>query len=245
MHVYLLAQTDDVVPAANDWLCANEIVTLNGLRFAKRRTDWRLGRWTAKHAVASFLDLPASPLALARIEIRPASSGAPEIFMANKFLPVTISVSHRAGAALCAIVLSQVQLGCDLEVIEPHSAAFVTDYFTDEEQDMVVRTPSAERSRVLALLWSAKESALKALREGLRLDTRCVSVRPTVGACDLFSWSPLQVRCVDGQIFRGWWQSMGNVIRTVVANPDPDPPIALRTPVHFPDDTLSLMKHPA
>ena len=63
-------------------------------------------------------------------------------------------------------------LGCDLEVIEPRSEEFVADYFTTEEQKMVSQAPIADRSKLLALLWSAKESALKALREGLRFDTR-------------------------------------------------------------------------
>ncbi|MGC2197979.1 MAG: 4'-phosphopantetheinyl transferase superfamily protein [Terriglobales bacterium] len=245
MHVYLLAQTDGTVPTGNDWLCANEILSLNGMRFAKRRADWRLGRWTAKHAVASFLNLPASPRALARIEIRPASSGAPEVFVANRCLPVTISLSHRAGGALCAVAPFGVRLGCDLEVIEPRSTAFVTDYFTAEEQDLVVRTSPAEQPRILAMLWSAKESALKALREGLRLDTRSVGVRPAVGTCDLFGWSPVHVRCTDGQMFRGWWQSTGNILRTVVADPFPDPPISLRIPARFLNDAPFVMNHPA
>lgn len=38
-----------------------------------------------------------------------------------------------------------------------------------EEQELVARAP--ERDELVALLWSGKESALKALREGLRLDT--------------------------------------------------------------------------
>jgi 4'-phosphopantetheinyl transferase len=245
MHVYLLEQAEETVPAGNDWLSAREAFCLNGMRFAKRRADWRLGRWTAKRAVASCLNLPEFPRALARIEIRPASSGAPDVYMSNTCLSVTISLSHRTGTALCTVAPFGVRLGCDLEVIEPRSEAFVTDYFTPEEQDLVARACPAEQSRVLTLLWSAKESALKALREGLRLDTRSVSVTPTVGACDLFGWSPLQARCTDGQIFRGWWRSTGDVLRTVLADPPPDSPISLRVPAHFPDGALFVMNRPA
>src|SRR6476469_10047436 len=80
--VYWLEQTQADVPAENDWLSARESVCLSGLRVAKRRADWRLGRWTAKCAVASFLNLSMDAQDLAQIEIRPASSGAPEIFIA-------------------------------------------------------------------------------------------------------------------------------------------------------------------
>jgi len=131
MQVYWLEQKTENVPPMDDWLSAGETVSLNGFRFAKRRADWRLGRWTAKHAVASFLNLPAYPQALANVEIRPAPSGAPEAFVANAPAPASISLSHRDGTALCAIASSRaglkVDLGCDLEIVEPRSEAFVGD----------------------------------------------------------------------------------------------------------------------
>ena len=102
MNVYWLEQTEADVPAENDWLSASEMLRLSGLRFAKRRDDWRLGRWTAKRALAACLSLAAHPRVLAKIEIRPAPSGAPEAFVADKPAEVTISLSHRAGIGLCA-----------------------------------------------------------------------------------------------------------------------------------------------
>jgi hypothetical protein len=52
---------------------------------------------------------------------------------------------------------------------------------------------AGDRPRLLASLWSAEESALKALHEGLRLDMRCVNGLFVAGF-DLNGWSPLQVR---------------------------------------------------
>ena len=229
-HVYWLEQTEADVPAENDWLSGSEFVCLNGMRFAKRRADWRLGRWTAKCAVASFLNLPTDAQGLAQIEIRPASSGAPEAFIANEPAAVAVSISHSSGAAVCAVAMSGVELGCDQEVIEPRSEAFVADYFTEAEQALVARVSTAERPRLVTLFWSAKESALKALREGLRLDTRSVAVSPINGAFNLNGWSPLQVRCADGRSFHGWWQQGPGIVRTLVANPPPDSPILLPAP---------------
>ena len=233
-QVYWLEQTLADVPAEDDWLDASESICLNGMRFAKRRADWRLGRWTAKCAVASFLRVPADPQALTKIAIRPASSGAPEVFFANE-PAVTLSISHRSGAAMCAVAPWGVDLGCDLEVIEPRSEAFVEDFFTQGEQALVAQVCAKERSRLLALLWSAKESALKALREGLRLDTRSVVVSLGEGTLDLNDWSPLQVRCADGRSFDGWWQQTHTIVRTLVANPPPDSPILLSIPTPFPN----------
>lgn len=176
MKVCWLEQSKRDVPQENDWLSSSEATCMNVLRVAKRQSDWRLGRWTAKRAVAAFLNLHACPEALATIEIRPAQSGEPEVFINHQSATVTISISHSAGKAVCAVAQSGPQLGCDLETIEPHSDAFISDYFTAEEQAMVSRASASDRPWLTTLSWSAKESTLKALHEGLRLDTRSVTV---------------------------------------------------------------------
>jgi 4'-phosphopantetheinyl transferase len=239
MRVYLLDQRQAEVPSGNDWLCDDEIQSLNTMRFLKRRTDWRLGRWTAKCAVATCLSLPTSGRALARIKIRASTSGAPEVYLGKAGPSLTISLSHREGTALCAVARSGVQLGCDLELVEPHGDAFIADYFHPEEQALFARISVAESPRMVALLWSAKESVLKALHEGLRLDTRSVIVSLSLGACDLFGWSPFQVRCSDGQTFDGWSRSTAANLQTVVASPRPEAPICLTLANHF-DECASL-----
>lgn len=207
------------------------------LRFAKRRTDWRLGRWTAKRALSSYLNLPDDPRGLEEIEIQAAASGAPEVLLFNQKAAVSISLSHRAGIALCVVGLSRSSIGCDLEMVEPRDDAFVSDFFTANEQTLVERTPAEERPLLVTVLWSAKESALKALHVGLRLDTTCIDVNPTdevpqraedsrqnLGVVSLLApalpgWSPLQVRHTGAQVFRGWWRHADHIVRTIVFHP--------------------------
>jgi len=251
MDVYWLEQTEADVPAGDDWFSTLEAARLNGMCFPKRRADWRLGRWTAKRALALYLNIPAHPESLAEIEVRPAASGAPEAFFANKPAPATVSLSHRSGRAVCAVARSGAALGCDLEMIEPRSEGFLTDYFTAQEQALVARAPAPGQPWLCTLLWSGKESALKALRVGLRLDTRCVMVNPvdalvrpaeggegwaqdptfTIQAsCWSSRWRPLQACYTDGQFFHGWWHNAGNLLRTMVSSPPSAPPIPLRIP---------------
>ena len=71
-------------------------------------------------------------------------------------------------------------LGCDLELIEPREGNFLDSFFTVEEMTAV----RALRERDLAAgdilttaIWSGKEAVLKALREGLRIDTRRITCR--------------------------------------------------------------------
>src|ERR1700757_4787447 len=106
LDVYWLEQTEADVPDENDWLSARECIPFNALRFAKRRADWRQGRWTTKRAVTAYLQRPSRLVSLADIEIRPSCSGAPEVFVDNLHAMIEISLTHRAGSSACAIAPS-------------------------------------------------------------------------------------------------------------------------------------------
>lgn len=213
------------VPEGLDWLTPDETRVYQSLRFPGRRDDWRLGRWAAKRAVALWLgddpSHPASP-----ISIRPSPEGAPEVYCNGSRAPVAISYSHRAGRAACAVAPAGAALGCDLELIEPRSAAFLQDFLTPAECALVTTAPEADRALLANLIWSAKESALKALRSGLRLDTWEVEVTLGRGTCR--GWNELAVhRATTGQIFHGWWRREGNWVVTVAAAPAPEAPEGL------------------
>jgi 4'-phosphopantetheinyl transferase len=229
MNVYFLEQREEDVPESNDWLGRRERNHLSTLNFPKRRAEWRLGRWAAKCAMAAFQNIPPHPDLLARIQICAAPSGAPRLFLDEAPADVTISLSHRAGLALCALSRASVRLGCDLELIEPRSAAFVVDYFTPEEQELINRAASRDRWRMTAMLWSAKESALKALQEGLRRDTRSVTVKAARQSSGE-GWSSVQVQSIEGDVFYGWWRESEGMVRTLVAGHASSVPICLHAP---------------
>jgi len=255
MDVYWLEQNEADVAAENQWLSEGESLCLTGMRFLKRRTDWRLGRWTAKRALAACLHLPAGLPALANIEIRTAPSGAPEVFLLNHSAPVTISLSHCAGMATCAVAPSVTSLGCDLETVEPRIATFAADYFTSNEQALVERAIAEDQPLLVTLLWSSKESALKALNAGLRLDTNSVEVslldalplqvegtppqaNPVAPAAAPEGWRPLQVRYSGSQVFCGWWRHANHLVRTVVSAEPLRSPISL---LHSSQDSPSAL----
>lgn len=225
MNIYWMEQSEVDLPADNQWLSAKETLILSKLRFAKRHTDWRLSRWTAKRLLATRLHLPTHLSGLANVEILAASSGAPEVFLFNQRTDVTISLSHRAGQAIAAVALGKTALGCDLEVVEPRSAAFVSDYFTPDEQTLIEKACPEKQPLLITLCWSAKESALKAMREGLRLDTKYVEVFPGEGMFSKRSeemqtvlWHALHVRSKAGEIFEGCWRHTNRFVETVVVS---------------------------
>lgn len=242
MEIYWLEQTLTDVPSGNNWLGARELVQLSRLRFPKRRDDWRLGRWTAKQAVAVCFNFPSHARVLARIEILPSESGAPEVFFRQLPAPVTISLTHSSGRAACCVAAFGADMGCDLETIEPRGQSFITDYFTDEEQRTIASAPEEVQPRLVSLMWSAKESALKALHTGLRLDTRSVVVNLDDASFESGGWRPMHVR-YEQRIFRGWWQHSEGMIRTMVAQPVPKRPIFVKVCARIAESPYALMGH--
>ena len=105
-------------------------------------------------------------------------------------------------------------VGCDLELVEPRTPGFVSDFLTAAEQRWWPHArPVTSATCGANLIWSAKESALKVLRTGLRRDTRTVEV--TLAAPRADGWGALTVRAVEGTVFPGWWRREGRFLLTV------------------------------
>jgi 4'-phosphopantetheinyl transferase len=201
-----------------NWLHFSEQKVLSGFKFPKKRNDWVLGRWTAKNAVRNFLKKSHPRLLMYGIEIVSAEDGAPEVFYNGAPLPAFISLSHSHGTAFCVVSDPGTQLGCDLEKIEPRSELFVRDYFTKNEQDFISLNDKASHTLWANLVWSAKESALKALRLGLSIDTRSVEVDFTASD-EIAYWKKFKVTASGhGIVFQGYWRCASNFVLTVVTD---------------------------
>jgi phosphopantetheinyl transferase len=190
-----------------------------GLRFPKRRAEWLLGRLAAKTLLQRCSPEMAS-LPGPAIEIGKKAKGAPYYQVRGEFLPVSLSISHRSGLAFCALCFNPaLTIGVDLEQVEPRQAGFIEDYFTPLEVEMVYTCPQNQQAFMTALVWSAKEAALKALEEGLRLDTRQVAVSVDgVSGSDSIGWRrlALQTPAQGTHIWNGWWLRRGDKVLTLV-----------------------------
>jgi 4'-phosphopantetheinyl transferase len=215
---WLTSAAAEVAPG-DAWLSARERAALAGLRVAKRRDDWRLGRWTAKAAVAAWLRVDAE-----RIEVLAAADGAPDAWLDGEPAPVSLSLSHRAGRALAAVGDLPAAIGCDLEVVERRSAPFVREWLTAREQAALDPLDGAARDVAANLMWAGKEAAAKVRREGLRLDIRRAEVE--LGAPGS-GWRPLTVRWVEGEATAGWWCAADGWVMTIAGAPAPAMPSRL------------------
>ena len=229
------------VPASPDtWLSAAELERLARLRFEKRRSDWLLGRYTAKTLVVLALEgRGASPGGLGSIEIVPEPSGAPVVrdTASAGRLPISVSLSHSAGRSLAALLFTDVPegagctVGTDLELVEPRSDAFLRDFLTGAERAEVASLPESGRAARANGIWSAKEAVLKALKLGLTVDTwkvECLlepreAPDPGILVPDGPRWRRFSVRCAPEVLpagggesrFLGFWREESGYVLTL------------------------------
>lgn len=223
---------ESAVPFEHDWLSPGEQMKLGGMRLPKRRADFRLGRWAAKLAVRAWSrrvedrggpahGALAAALADARepsfaeIDVRAAPDGAPEVRLPGGVIGPALSIAHSGGRAIAVVGPHGSVFGADLETIEPRSAAFLEDYLTEPERHFVYSSPEERRAWAATLVWSAKESVLKALRQGLREDTRDVEIRAGDGS-DRGAFRSLSATA-HGRTFEGLAAEIDGQVMTVVA----------------------------
>lgn len=208
------------VPRGGAWLSEHERARLERMRFVKRRADWRAGRWAAKAALSRLLGVPADA-----VSVLAAPDGAPEAFVGGAPVGLSVSLSHRGRIALCAVARAGTRLGCDVEVIEPRSSAFLEDYLLPGERRAVASAIGGGEA-VAARVWSGKESVLKALRAGLRRDTRSIEVSfPAPSEDGEAGWVRGHARCLaTGAAFLLWSVVKGDHVLTLAADrPSPGP----------------------
>ncbi len=237
-----LARGESQVPDGQAWLTAKESARAGSMRFTKRRTEYLLRRYAGKSAVAAAIGLPGDPATLGRVGVLNRRTGAPYVQVDGSDLGLDISLTDRAGWAVCLVGPDLGAVGCDLEIVEPRSAGFVRDFLTPAEQAVVAAWPGPDGWDSAAnLIWSAKESALKVLRTGLRADTRTVEVDlgggagsagdpgggDPAGPMQSGAWHALAVHAGAGRRFPGFWRRDGVFLLTVVSAGLAEPPVVL------------------
>lgn len=213
-------------------LSAEETAVFAGFKVFKRRQDWLLGRWTAKHLLQEMIfQKSGQRAALDRISILPGADGAPlarfEAAAGVQASSFAVSISHSHGSSFCAAVARpEWPIGADMELIESRPANFAADFFTVEEQKQVEQTAPALHDALVTAVWSAKEAALKATHEGLRVDTRSVYCEIEAPSVLPRTWRPfpIQWRRNSGTgpypDLKGWWMIRGHYALTLVIGND-------------------------
>ena len=215
--VFLAWGMSSSVPRADEWLTDAERAVRRNLTMPKRASDWRLGRWVGKEVVRRALHAPE--LDGPDVEVLASPTGAPTVTVrpVGRWPEVRLSLSHAWGMGFAAALVGTARIGCDVEALRPRSEAFVADYFTAREANLVREAAASDQAAWANLLWSAKESALKVLGEGLRLDTRAVEVTVVDGPF-VDGWRAFTVAMPGGDTLRGHWRVTSGFVWTLAVD---------------------------
>ena len=124
---------------------------------------------------------------------------------------------------MAALAPAAARLGVDLERVEPRPPSFLEDWYTEGERSFVAAAGDGRAALAATLVWSAKEAAMKALREGLRVPPKEVEVEAEAGPAD-GAWRALGARGPGPETWRGFWRAADGFVLVVVADPPSGPP---------------------
>jgi 4'-phosphopantetheinyl transferase len=208
-----------------DFLSQVEKKRLSQMRFARRRQSFQLGRWAIKQLLRmhpTCADRPSASITIAN-----HSAGGPFVQIGDRDLDGCISISHRENEAVSAMVIDPgVAVGIDLELVEERGRSFVEDFFTSKESNQIDLLPEEEKSVAVTRTWSAKEAVLKALKVGLHVDSRAVSINQSQRASRKDGWRMLDASgpALENCACRVWWRSSGQYVLTLAITAKKDFP---------------------
>ncbi len=217
--VWYLIQDITNVPTETGWLSPKEYKTVQSFKIEKRRNDWLLGRWTSKKLIQDYYLTRNFNYKLHELEIIAAENGQPQLFINGKTQRINFSISHSEGCAFCVLNGHASSIGCDIEALLPRSEGLMTDFFTKDEIVVVEKQLETDKKIFITnLTWSAKESVLKVLKEGLRIDTRKINVFDFTQQITN-EWKPFKsVYQETKKDFWGWYKKHQNFVLTCASS---------------------------
>lgn len=153
--------------------------TFQALKIPKRQMEWLAGRLLVKELYRKVIDQskPFNQIQIGRLD-----AGQPILLTDGQQTDVTISISHSNWWVAAALDPLGQPIGIDLEQVELRDEAFLTDYFTANERNWIENSPEFTRVQNTTLIWSCKESVLKALGQGLHIDLLRIKIGEIVYA---------------------------------------------------------------
>lgn len=81
---------------------------------------------------------------------------------------IYFNISHSGNLVICAV--SDLPVGCDVEVVGTYHEGVVRRFFSEKEKFYLENIAVTERSRAFYRIWTARESYMKLTGEGMRLE---------------------------------------------------------------------------
>ena len=122
------------------------------------------------------------------IEIRRKESGEPQVYIKNKKINLSVTISHSNDFAVSVVSPKEIYkgLGVDIEKIEDRDFSFQEIAFNQNEIDDLKCSNASDcennsySSEDITRYWTIKESVLKSLGIGLNVDLKDIEITKTI-----------------------------------------------------------------
>jgi len=209
----------DEVKAVHEFLNEGEREIYWGFKTRKRQLEWLAGRVAIKSLYSRVNNLNVSS---AELIVERETSGLPYLVERGERASGRISISHNAGWVAVCQSDSELRIGIDLEEIRSRDPAFLTDYFSQAEQEQIMNGGIHTLDFRTNLIWSAKESVLKAISTGLGTDPLKVEIDGLHSFEKKNGWSVLSAGYPEDKTQTSWKIYYRNRIDTVLTLCVPD-----------------------
>jgi phosphopantetheinyl transferase len=192
-----------------------ELDEFSMFKVLKRQREWLCSRVLLKNLVLMQPQLVGT-LNKNQLTVKKEPTGVPFIEIETfERMDGFFAISHSGYWAACGFTPDRIlHFGLDIEVIADHSDIFVVDYFTESEIELVNGSSKEHKALISTLIWSAKEAVLKALTEGLRMDTRNIEIA-IPKRLFLADWQPLEILSEQNKNWRLFARQSGDLLLTL------------------------------
>jgi phosphopantetheinyl transferase len=175
------------------YLNNTELFDYQKLSVPKRQMEWLASRLLVKQLVRESVE-NGRLLQYRSIEVRKETSGVPYVYLKGTGRIGWLSFSHSNSGVFAAFSTNNnTWFGVDIEYVEARSPLLFEDFFTKNEFDTVNALDGTEKDKLANLVWSAKESYLKATEKGLQMDTRRVEILQSTAPSMTPDWTPIEM----------------------------------------------------
>ncbi len=169
IEVVNVKQINEKIQSESEYLANNlqrdELEKYSSIKIEKRKNEWLAGVIAAKTALRNLMpNLENSDILIEKSDL-----GKP-IAVTNKGKKKTfVSITHSNGYAI-ALVSSSLNVGIDLEIIEPRDSSLIDELLAPKEQSLLNIKNQDISDEKLTIIWAAKEAVSKVLGIGLNID---------------------------------------------------------------------------
>lgn len=147
-------------------LSEKEIEYLKQFKIYKKKLQWICGRYAVKKALFKYKVSRKSIVDLNCVDVLKGADSAPYI---PQYKNINVSITH--SFPYCVGIVSESNVGVDVEKVFKVENSLIKFFFTDREKSALSKITDTEDRNIQAIkLWTRKEAVSKFLRLGMKMN---------------------------------------------------------------------------